>query len=102
MNKNNDFSNTHEHIKKPIPYFKKVVKNMDFKELKKFNSIYKSEILMELYNFNQIITNQKNTSEFDKYFNNTDNLLWIEYLEDKKLYYATKKLIYEDVILLNM
>lgn len=101
MNKNNDFKN--EYIEKPIPYFKKVVKNMDYKELKKLNTVYKSEISMELCDFDsQLTTNQKNTSEIDKYFNDTDSLLWIEYLDNKEIYYATKKLKYEDVMLLHL
>ncbi len=96
--------NTNEvDIQNPINYFNIVVKNMDRKEFQKLNIIYKTEISMEFNDRDEhIICNHSNSSDIEKQLNNCDGLSWIEFLENKKLYHAIKKLKVEDVILLHM
>ncbi len=92
-----------EDIQNPINYFNTVVKNMNKKEFQKLKIVHKTEISIEFNDLDeQIILNHSNSGDIEDQLNNCDALLWIEFLENKKLYHAIKKLNVEDIILLHM
>lgn len=102
-NKTSSSKNKSDHIDNPIQYFNKVIKNMDNKELQKLKIIYKTEISMEMNDFDeQIISRRSNSTTIENKLNDNTNLSWIEFLENKKLYHAIKKLEVKDLILLHM
>ena len=86
-----------------INYFNKILKNIDNKEFQKLKIIYKTEISMEFNDFDeQIISRQTNPDKIEDKLNNNDSLSWVEFLENKVLYFALKNLKIQDLIILDM
>lgn len=100
---NSKSKDKNDYIDNPNHYFNKVIRNMDNKEYKKLKIVHNTEISIEFNDFDeQIISSQTTTAEIENQLNSNNSLTWVEFLENKKLYYAIKKLKVNELILLHM
>ena len=89
--------NRYENIKNELAYFYKVIKNMDIKDNIKQSRINEHE--MPLY---EILYDQFCVGEnMDKHLEERNLLVWIELIENPKLYEAVKTLSIEDQIFIS-